>query len=108
MIGIEREERYCEIAADQCDLVTDTHAIEIDFAKGGKAYEAVGQAMHYTKILNTTPGRSGTLSAGIVLLVRANADRRWAMVTVNAVAGWKDENGNGIRVWGFRTSELEN
>ena len=36
------------------DCLTDTHAIEIDFAKNW--YEAVGQSLHYGFMTNRTPG----------------------------------------------------
>ena len=36
------------------DCLTDTHAIEVDFAK--KWYEAIGQSLHYGFMTNRTPG----------------------------------------------------
>ena len=45
----------------RCDYVSPTHAIEIDWATS-KAYEAVGQAMYYSIVLEKKPG--------IILLVK--------------------------------------
>lgn len=50
----------------QCDYVTDTHAIEIDWAKNGKWAEAIGQALYYAEVLNKKPA--------IILLVRLNVE----------------------------------
>lgn len=50
----------------RCDCLTDTHAIEVDFAP--KWAEAVGQALHYA----SHTGRR----AGVVLIVRTEAERR--------------------------------
>ena len=52
----------------RCDYVSDTHAIEIDWAR--KPYEAVGQAMYYSIVLDKEPG--------IILLVKNKAtDRKY-------------------------------
>jgi len=37
------------------DCLTNTHAIEVDFAKSGKIYECVGQALHYAYHTNRRP-----------------------------------------------------
>lgn len=38
----------------ECDVLTDTHAWEIDFAE--KWAEAIGQSLHYAEITNKKPG----------------------------------------------------
>ncbi len=40
----------------RCDYVSDTHAIEIDWAQTGKCYEAIGQALYYAIVLDKKPG----------------------------------------------------
>jgi len=39
-----------------CDYMTETHAIEIDWAANGKWAEAVGQAIYYATVLKKRPG----------------------------------------------------
>ena len=50
----------------RCDLVTETHAIEVDFAR--KWAEAIGQSLNY--------GRMTGKSAGIVLIIEKDGDCR--------------------------------
>jgi len=50
----------------RCDLVTETHAIEVDFAR--KWAEAIGQSLNY--------GRMTGKSAGIVLIIEKDGDSR--------------------------------
>lgn len=74
------------ILADKArvDCVTNTHAIEFDFAK--KWAESIGQAQYYGTILNKIPG--------IVLIVEdVNKDMRY-VERVRKVA-----NKNGMTLW---------
>jgi len=51
----------------RCDCLTDTHAVEVDFAR--KWYEAVGQSLYYS--LQT--GKR----AGILLIIESDKDRKY-------------------------------
>ena len=42
--------------ATRVDLLTDTHAIEIEHAQNWK--EAIGQALHYARLTDNKPGSS--------------------------------------------------
>lgn len=50
------------------DCVTDTHAIEFDFAK--KWGESIGQALYYSLVLNKQPGI-------VLILEKKSADDRY-------------------------------
>ena len=50
----------------RCDIVTETHAIEVDFA--GKWAEAIGQSLNYSFQLNK--------KAGILLILESPKDER--------------------------------
>ena len=65
------QNKYCEgqlevvlIDKTRCDCLTDTHAIEYDFAN--KWAESLGQALHYSRIANKKPG--------IVLILEKETD----------------------------------
>ncbi len=52
------------------DCLTDTHAVEADFAgKSLKPYEALGQAVHYSRMTGLLPG--------VLLIVRKPSDCRF-------------------------------
>jgi len=51
----------------RCDCLTETHAIEFDFAP--KWAEAVGQSLHYARLTGKR--------AGIVLIMESQGDRRY-------------------------------
>ena len=51
-------------AGPRVDCITDTHAIEMDFAK--KWPEAIGQSLHYAHLTG--------LEAGIVIILRSHND----------------------------------
>ena len=51
----------------RCDYVSETHAIEIDWATS-KVYEAIGQAVYYGIVLEKKPG--------IILLVKEGEHRK--------------------------------
>ena len=51
----------------RCDCLTDTHAIEFDFAS--KFYEAIGQSLYYSM-------QTGK-RAGVVLIIENKADYRY-------------------------------
>lgn len=42
-------------AGTYCDLVTDRYAIEVEWPRGSKPYEAVGQSLHYAIELSREP-----------------------------------------------------
>lgn len=69
----------------RCDIVTPTHAIEVDFAP--KWAEAIGQALNYACQTGLQPG--------IVLVVESPGDRRFVEIArqVNACQGL------GITIW---------
>jgi hypothetical protein len=50
------------------DLVTDTHVIEVDWAKAGKYYEAIGQCLYYEIAYEHTYGIHK--KPGVLLLVK--------------------------------------
>jgi hypothetical protein len=49
------------------DCYTSTYSFEVDFAK--KAYEAIGQSLHYADVIDNKPG--------IVLIVRRAKDKKY-------------------------------
>ena len=66
--------KYCEGQIEvkledrtRCDCVTDTHAIEFDFAK--KYTEAIGQSLHYARLTKK--------QAGIYLIVTSDKDMKY-------------------------------
>lgn len=76
----------------RCDYVTDTHAIEIDWAKTGKWAEAVGQAMYYSIVLDKKPG--------IIMLVKdQNTDRKYVYRCQTVCAKL------GIKLWVVKVEE---
>ncbi len=56
----------------RCDCLTDTHAVEVEFARKWK--EAIGQALHYARKSGKKPG--------VVLIIRNKNDYKY----------WKDLN----------------
>jgi len=69
----------------RCDCVTETHAVEMDFAN--KWYEAVGQSLHYS--LQTGE------RAGIVLILESPNDKKYWERLINVV----DKSELSIDVW---------
>ena len=63
--GYQTEVRMTD--GTRCDAISATHAIEFDFA--AKRYEAVGQALHYSRLTG--------LKAGIVLIVEKDKDMKY-------------------------------
>lgn len=51
----------------RCDCLTKDLAIEVDFAK--KFYEAIGQALHYGRKTNKTPG--------VLLIIEKKSDLKY-------------------------------
>jgi hypothetical protein len=51
----------------RCDVVTDTHAIEMDWAD--KWYQGVGQSLYYALMLKKKPG--------VVLIVKTESDKKY-------------------------------
>ena len=58
----------------RCDILTETHAIEVDFAR--KWGEAIGQSLNYSFQLNRR--------AGILLILESPSDRRH-LIRVNSI-----------------------
>ena len=58
----------------RCDILTDTHAIEVDFAR--KWGEAIGQSLNY--------GFQFDRKAGIVLILEKPSDRRH-LIRINSI-----------------------
>lgn len=85
-----------QVDRTRVDCLTDTHAIEADFAgKALKPYEALGQAIHYSRMTGKLPG--------ILLIVVQPSDCRYvqrarldAGVTGVWVSGWTLQP---VRVW---------
>jgi len=78
----------CEVRMSdgtRCDIVTDTHAIEVDWAD--KWAEAVGQSLWYSFQTNKKPG--------IVLILKSGKDRKHLMRLPSLIDG----KGLGIDVW---------
>lgn len=75
------------------DCVTDTVAIEFDFAE--KWYEAVGQSLHYGKMTGK--------KAGIVLIVEKESD----LVYVDRFKAVKKYWGLSIRLWKYTPEMAE-
>ncbi|MDG1326603.1 MAG: hypothetical protein P8P49_12630 [Opitutales bacterium] len=63
----------------RCDLVTETHAIEVDFAR--KWAEAIGQSLNY--------GRMTGKTAGIVLIIEKDGDSRHVVRIKNIIRTFK-------------------
>lgn len=63
----------------RCDLVTETHAIEVDFAD--KWGEAIGQSLNYAFQSNKR--------AGIILILESESDARH-LIRVNSIVRYYD------------------
>jgi thiol-disulfide isomerase/thioredoxin len=72
--GIEVQEEATAPAGTRCDLLTATHAYEIDFAH--KFYECTGQAVYYASVWHRKPG--------MVLLVKPGDERFVQRAKMNA------------------------
>ncbi|BDM64558.1 hypothetical protein NFHSH190041_20100 [Shewanella sp. NFH-SH190041] len=75
------------------DCLTNTHAIEYDFAR--KWAEAVGQSLHYSVMTGQR--------AGIVLILRTPADERHWKRLVNVI----ETHGLQIDAWPLRVYKLQ-
>ena len=69
----------------RCDVVTKTHAVEVDWAY--KWQEAVGQSLWYSYQSNLKPG--------IVLILRTEKDRKYLLKLNSLIDGKKLD----IKVW---------
>lgn len=67
------------------DIVTETHAIEVDFAE--KWAESIGQALHYE-------GMTGK-KAGVLLVIRGREDERF----LDRLMGVAAKHGIDVWVW---------
>lgn len=63
----------------RCDIITQTHAIEVDFAQ--KWAEAIGQSLNYA--------RQTKKKAGIVLIINKDRDQRKIARLVNTIQHYK-------------------
>lgn len=72
----------------ECDLVTSTHAIEIEWAT--KPYEAIGQALHYAEQTDLKPG--------IIVLVK-DPNKEFKQLIRLAVLCGK----HNIKLWAYDT-----
>jgi hypothetical protein len=77
------------------DCLTDTHAIEVEFAP--KKYEAVGQALHYAK-------KTGK-RAGILLIMKTPRDEKHLKVLEGFVV--VGDSPCGITVWTIRPEDVK-
>jgi hypothetical protein len=75
----------------RCDILTDSYAIEVDFAR--KWGEAIGQSLNYSFQFNR--------QAGIVLILEKPSDRKH-LIRVNSIIQHYDLP---IRVWEIRAYE---
>lgn len=66
------------------DLLSDEYAIEIDFARGGKHFEAVGQSLYYGLVTGRKPG---------IILLMGSGDERFVYRTQVVCARY------GISLW---------
>ena len=53
----------------KCDCLTDTHAIEVEFADRNRWYEAIGQSLYYSYLTDRKPG--------IVLIIKSDNDEKY-------------------------------
>jgi|GEM_PF-2469669 len=76
-----KQERYLQHARSYVDCVSDTHAVEVEFAN--KFKQAIGQALHYAEQLKLKPG---------IILVCVEKDEnclRHGLLTESALAYWR-------------------
>jgi hypothetical protein len=71
-------DKYCEGSKEvklsdgtRCDCVTKTHAIEFEFAP--KWAEAIGQAIHYARMLSAVPGHEN-IKPGVTIICETLRD----------------------------------
>ena len=54
-LGGEAEQEIGGVVAGRVDVLTDTQAIELDWLKGNKFHEGIGQALHYGDVTGQQP-----------------------------------------------------
>ena len=54
-LGGEAEQEIDGVVAGRVDVLTDTQAIELDWLKGNKFHEGIGQALHYGDVTGQQP-----------------------------------------------------
>ena len=54
-LGGEAEQAIDGVVAGRVDVLTDTQAIELDWLKGNKFHEGIGQALHYGDVTGQQP-----------------------------------------------------
>ncbi len=90
-IWCNREDGVMEYVNDdrtRVDCLTDTYAIEFDFAR--KWYQAVGQSLHYAM-------QTGRKAAGIVLIIEKPSDAKYWIRLKNII----DHFGLPIHIWKY-------
>ena len=87
--GKKSERYYQEIFADEvngsvevvmsdgtrCDILTETHAIEVDFAR--KWAEAIGQSLNYSTLTGKIPG--------VLLILEKDSDEKYLAILENII-----------------------
>ncbi len=84
---------YVVSGGSRVDCLTDTHAVEVEFAPKWK--EAVGQALYYGKKTKRTPG--------ILLILESKADNKYLGRLVYTIK----KNYPFVRVWVIRQEALK-
>jgi len=73
----------------RCDIVTETHAIEVDFAS--KWAESIGQSLHYEGMLGK--------QAGVLLVMDGKVEERF----LDRLMGVAAKHGIDVWTWDWRT-----
>ncbi|MDQ6961482.1 MAG: hypothetical protein Q9M28_02980 [Mariprofundaceae bacterium] len=76
----------------RCDCITDSHAIEVDFAK--KWAEAIGQSIHYARLTDK--------KAGILLIMKSKKDQKHYKKLMDNIEFYQLP----IQVWTIHKDEL--
>jgi hypothetical protein len=53
--SLQGERLQTHVVAGRVDVLTDTQAIELDWLKGNKFHEGIGQALHYGDVTGQQP-----------------------------------------------------
>ena len=89
LFGKQPERYYQEIFADEvngsvevvmsdgtrCDILTETHAIEVDFAR--KWAEAIGQSLNYSTLTGKIPG--------VLLILEKDSDEKYLVLFIGSL-----------------------
>ena len=70
-LGGEAEQEIDGVVAGRVDVLTGTQAIELDWLKGNKFHEGIGQALHYGDVTGQQPPEfSGAVRIAILPTLR--------------------------------------